>query len=126
MDPEELQFRYFWIKEVERERMLQVSKQLGTAFTAGEIRNWAKQGAGGGQYRKNDLVWLPLTLALRPDLREMLLKLVGGDGLAMPKGYRAKKNEVMVDLGQVTHQEFLDFVQHKILPKAPQQQTEED
>lgn len=125
MDPEELQFRYFWAKEVERERMMQVAKMIGTAFTAGEVRKWAEQGDGTREYKKNDLIYMPLTLALRPELREMLIKMVGADGLMMPKDYQGRKNEIMIDMGQVSHQEFRDFVEKKILPK-PKRQTEED
>jgi len=126
MDQEELQFRYFWAKEVERERMLQLGKMVGSTFTAGEIRKWSAQGEGSNDYKKDDMVFLPLALALRPELRDILIKMVGGDGgLAMPRDYQGQRNEVMVDLGKVSHQEFLDFVQKKILPK-PKSQVEED
>jgi len=126
MDIEELQFRYFWVKEVERDRMLQLGKMIGATFTAGDIRKWSLQNAGTPDYKKDDMVFLPLALALRPELRDMLIKMVGGDGgLAMPRDYQGQRNEVMVDLGKVSHQEFLDFVQKKILPRS-KSQAEED
>ena len=84
------------------------------------------QNAGTPDYKKDDMVFLPLALALRPELRDMLIKMVGGDGgLAMPRDYQGQRNEVMVDLGKVSHQEFLDFVQKKILPRS-KSQAEED
>lgn len=124
MEPEELEFLYFWVREVENERTMHLGKLLGTAFRAGDIRDWAKKGEQ-TTYKKNDVVLMPLTLALRPDLREALIRMVGAAGLALPKGYTPTQNEQVVDLGQVSPQEFIDFVQKKKLPAGPARADED-
>ena len=115
---EERAFLYFWTKEVENERLGQIGRLLGTTFEAKEIRSWAKDGSG--EYKDSDKILVPLAMALRPDYREGLMKMVGGSGMALPADYKKKTNEIVVDLSKVSPQEFLDFFGKQKLPKIPQ------
>ena len=116
---EERAFLYFWTKEVENERIGQIGRLLGTTFEAREIRSWAKAGGNAAEYKDSDKVLVPLAMAIRPDYREGLMKLVGGSGMALPPEYQKKKNEIVMDLSKVSPQEFLDFFGKKKLPQFP-------
>jgi hypothetical protein len=108
MDGEIRAFLFFWVKEVEEERLRSLNRFLGVNFTAGEIRTWAAKEGKGGAFKDSDQIFIPLSIAIRPELRDGLMKLVGG--VRLPEGYIKKPNEVVVDMGQVTPQEFIDFV----------------
>ena len=51
-------FLYFWVKEVENERLNSLGRSLGTTFTAGEIRSWKASGSGSPEYKDQDKVFL--------------------------------------------------------------------
>jgi hypothetical protein len=125
MSAEERAFLYYWVKEVENEKVAQLGRLLGTTFTAGEVRNWGVASAQSSNlFQRNDKVFVPLALAIRPDYRESLIKYVGGDGIPLPKDYQKGKNEVVMDLSKVKPQEFLDFLGKKKLPEMPTEQSE--
>ena len=123
MSLEERAFLYFWTKEVENERLGQIGRLLGTTFEAKEIRSWSK--GGSGEYKDSDKVLVPLAMAIRPDYREGLMKLVGGGGMALPLDYKKKPNEVVLDMSKVSPQEFLDFFGKKKIPNIPQPESEQ-
>lgn len=108
MDPELRAFLFFWVRELQDDRMTALNRFLGVNFTAGEIRQWAAKIDTKGAYKDSDNVFVPLSIAIRPELREGLVKLVGG--VRLPDGYVKKPHEVVVDLGQVSTQDFIDFV----------------
>src|SRR5208282_4193376 len=109
MESEVLDFIFFWVKETENSKMFQLGKLLGACFTAGEIRSWGKKGQS-NEYNNDDKVLVPLSLILKPDFKEGLIKFVGGDMMPLPDGYTKAKNEVVVDMGKVSPQEFMDWV----------------
>ena len=116
MSPEELEFLYFWAREVENEKMLAVGKLLGTYFVAEEIRSWAKANSGTNLYKDKDKVLVPLSLALRPELKEALIKLVGN--MPLPQDYKKGDKEIVIDLSRVSPEDFQYFMKHKRLPDA--------
>jgi hypothetical protein len=116
---EERAFLYFWVKEVENERLGQIGRLLGTTFSAGEIRSWGKKNGESAEYKNADKVLVPLAFAIRPEFREGLMRMVGSAGMVLPSGYKKAPNEVVVDLSKVSPQEFLDFFGQKKLPKVP-------
>lgn len=106
-------FLFFWVRENEREKNQEFGRMIGAHFTAGDIRAW---GTGDkGIYRDEDPIFMPLSLALRPELREGLSRMVGG--VRLPSDYKKKANEVVVDMGQVTPKEFIDFVEKRRITK---------
>jgi hypothetical protein len=109
MESEVMDFIYFWVKEVENTRMMQIGKLIGACFTAGEIRSWGKAGPA-SEYKNEDRVLVPLSLILKPEFKEGLIKFVGGDMMPLPPGYAKAKNEVVVDMGKVSPKEFMDWV----------------
>ena len=113
-------FLYFWVKEVENERLNSLGRSLGTTFTAGEIRSWKASGSGSPEYKDQDKVFVPLALTFQPELREGLLKLVGMGGMKLPSDYKRGAREVVVDMSKVTPAEFLAFLGKGILPKTPE------
>jgi hypothetical protein len=121
MEPEEVDFLYFWVKEVENSRMLQIGKLMGVCFTAGEIRSWGKKGQQ-GEYKDEDKVLVPLSLILKGEFKEGLIRHVGGDMMPLPPGYRKGKNEVVVDMGKVSPEEFINWVKqvNQAKPVPPQ------
>ena len=122
MEPEELVFLAFWVNQLEEKRALLFGRMLGVNFTAGEIRSWAKEG-GERDYKDQDNVLIPLSLIMKPELRDGLVKMVGGNSMPLPKDYRKGKNEIVVDLGKVTPEEFMEFVKNKKLPNPPSYQN---
>lgn len=116
MDPEELEFIYFWAREAENEKMMALGKLLGTYFLAEEIRSWARPGNGSNLYKDKDKVLLPLSIALRPELKEALVKLVGH--MPLPQDYKKGTKEVVIDLSRVSTEDFKYFMEHKRLPEA--------
>jgi len=88
------------------------ARYLGVQFTAGEIRRWSAAGKG-KEYLDEDPVLLPLALSLRPELQQALIKMVGGEGVALPAEYRKGQNEIVVDLGKVSPGEFMAFFKKK-------------
>jgi hypothetical protein len=118
MEPEELVFLAFWVNEVEASKAKMLGRMLGVNFTAGEIRSWSKDGAA-KDYGDQDNVLVPLALVLKPELRDSLIKMVGGQAMPLPKEYRKGKNEIVVDMGKVSPQEFIEFVKNKTPPKIP-------
>lgn len=120
MDPLRRAFIFFWIQERRRDAMGDLGRLLGANFKAGEIRMWSKGGNDKGTYEDNDQIFLPLSLSIKPELREGLMRMVGG--LTPPKGYRPGENEVLVDLGQTSVKEFIEFVEQNrqdLKPKGP-------
>ena len=117
MEPEELAFLAFWVREVEEERMRTMGRFMGVNFTAKEIRTWSDS-ASNKDYRDDDNVLVPLALVLKPELKESLIKLVGGSSMPLPDGYRKAPNEVVVDLGRVSPEEFIEFVKSRRLPEV--------
>lgn len=109
MESEILDFIYFWVKEVENSRMMQIGKLIGACFTAGEIRSWGRKGTN-SEYKDEDKVLVPLSLILKPDFKEGLIRFVGGDMMPLPDGYHKAKNEIVVDMGKVSPQEFMNWV----------------
>lgn len=112
LDPDIRSFLFYYVKEGQREQFRELGRMLGSNFTAGEIRNWGNNkdsvASRGGVYRDGDPIFMPLSIAIKPELREGLMRMVGG--VAPPMGYKKRPNEVIVDLGQVTPKEFIDFV----------------
>lgn len=89
--------------------MMQIGKLIGACFTAGEIRSWGKRGQS-SEYKNDDKVLVPLSLILKPEFKEGLIKFVGGDMMPLPDGYAKAKNEVVVDMGKVSPEEFMNWV----------------
>lgn len=114
MDAEIRAFLYFWVQERNKQQILELGRLLGAFFTAGEIRAWGSNDKG--TYRDEDPILIPLSLAIKPELRDGLRKMVGG--VALPEGYAKGANEVVVDLGQVSTQEFIEFIE-KHRPTSP-------
>lgn len=113
MDPLERSYLFFWVREREFDQMQQISRMLGVMFKAGEVRSW-KEGSG-DSLDDEDHLFVPLTFMLRPEAREGVKKMVG-NGLPLTD-YRKAPNEVVVDLGQVSPEEFKEFVQkHRVKP----------
>lgn len=111
MDPVERNFIAFWLKEREQDQMTQIGRLLGVFFKAGEVRRWKESGPGGGSgYDDEDHVLVPLSFMIRPESREGIQRLVGTEGLALPKEYQKAANETVVDLGQVSPEAFKEFV----------------
>lgn len=115
-----IDFLHYWVKEVENTRMMQIGKLIGACFTAGEIRSWGKTGQT-GEYKDTDKVLVPLSLILKPQFKEGLIRFVGGDAMPLPDGYTKGAREVVVDMGKVSPQEFMDWVKnlHKNNPIPP-------
>ncbi len=104
MDPEIRAFLYHSVQKHQAEQMREFGRALGVYFTAGEIRSWTKGEGGKVYYEDSDGLTLPLSLTLKPELRDHLTKLVSGTPL--PRGYVKGDKEVVVDLGRVTTQQF--------------------
>lgn len=109
MDPIEREFLNYWIREREYDQVGQMGRLLGVMFQAGEVRSW-REGGGGEGYDDEDNILVPLTFALRPEAREAIRKMVGSDGMKLPEGYQKQSGEFVVDLGKVSPQDFIDFV----------------
>lgn len=125
MDQDEIQFIYFWIREHERQQLQQLGRLLGVSFEAHEVRGWAKQGGAATRYKDHDAVLMPLTLALRPELREALIKMVGLNGMSAPEGYQKRDGEFMVNLGDIPIEEFKNFLQYGVEPPSAKRMAEE-
>lgn len=110
MDPIERAFAAYWIKEQQYDQMQQIGRMLGVMFSAGEVRGWRAAGEGGEGYDDEDSVLVPMTFMLRPESRDGVQKMVGSEGLALPKGYKKRDGELIVDLGKVSPEEFKAFV----------------
>lgn len=110
-------FLTYWVNQVEERRISMLGRMLGVNFTAGEIRSWSKAGSE-RDYKDKDNVLIPLSLIMKPELRDNLIKMVGGESMPLPKGYRKSRNEVVVDMGKVTPEEFIEFVKNKTPPKS--------
>jgi hypothetical protein len=117
MGPEMRAFLYYWVQEVERNRFIQLGRTLGTYFQAGDIRRWARlaQGQGYDEFEDSDPISIPLTLALKPELKDWMIKLTSG--LGTPQGYTKGKHEVLVDMGRFTKEEYVDFLTKRIIPE---------
>jgi hypothetical protein len=116
MEPEERAFIAYWVRESRREQMSEIGKLLGVFFSVGEIRKWGGPDTGNHTYRDDENILIPLSIVLKPELREGLKKMVGG--LALPDGYKKGAQEVMVDLGGVSPDDFMYFAKHGRLPDA--------
>ena len=116
MEPEERIFRAYWVRESRKEFVQDLGRLLGVMFKAGDIRNW-KDGGPAHIYQDEEDILVPLSIALRPELRDGLRQMV--QGLAAPSDYSKKKGEIMVDLGRVSAEDFKYFLQHKRLPDQP-------
>lgn len=103
----------FWARESRKEFIQEIGKLLGVFFKAGDIRKWKDDG-GSGAYQDNDDILIPLSIALRPEMREHLQKMVGG--MALPDGYKKGKFEQVVDLGRLPIEDFKYFLKHRKLP----------
>lgn len=115
MEPEERVFLAFWVREARKEFMQDMGKLLGVLFNAGDIRSWEENKNGSTHtYSDEENILIPLSIALKPELRDGLKQMV--QGLATPEGYQKQKGEVMVDLGRVTAEDFRYFLKHKKLP----------
>jgi hypothetical protein len=108
MDPDVRIFLHHWVRKVEKDRFQQLGRLMGVLFTAGEIRTWNK-GEGKGVFADQDPVSVPLTIAFRPELRDGLMRLVGG--LTKPKDVKFGENEVVIDLGATSIEDFKAFVE---------------
>lgn len=106
---------YHSVQEFWKGRIKDLGKLLGAYFTVGEVREWSRKDSG-GSFRDEDPIFLPLSLSIKPELREGLMKMVGG--MPLPKEYRKAENEVVVDLGQVTAKEFIEFIEQNRNPNA--------
>lgn len=113
MHPLDRDFLAFWVREREYDQMQQLGRLMGVFFNAGEVRKWKGEGGkpDGSGFEDEDNILVPLAFMLRPEARESIQKMVGQDGLALPQGYRRKEGEVVVDLGKVSKEEFLEFVE---------------
>jgi len=111
-------FLEYHLRKLDHEKMESFARYLGVQFTAGEIRQWGGTGKG-RDYLDADPILMPLTLALRPELQQALIKMVGGQGVPLPAEYQRGKNEVVVDLGKVTPDEFMAFFKNKQASAAP-------
>lgn len=118
MDPIERDFMAYWIREREYDQMQQLGRLLGVFFNAGEVRGWKGQGeTGAGGYDDTDNLLVPLSFMLRPEARDGIQKMVGSAGLALPKEYKVRNGEIVVDLGQVDPKEFIEFVnRNRVVP----------
>lgn len=115
MEPEERAFLAYWVRQARQEQMSEVGKLLGVFFSVGEIRRWGAQDSGKEHtYRDEENILIPLSIVLKPELREGLKKMVGG--LALPDGYKKGAKEVVVDLGGVSPEDFMYFAKHGRLP----------
>lgn len=115
MDHEERAFLAYWVREARREQMAEMGKLLGVFFSVGEIRSWGAPDSGKPTvYKDNENILVPLSIVLKPELREGLKKMVGG--LALPDGYKKGAKEVVVDLGGVSPDDFMYFAKHGRLP----------
>lgn len=111
-------FLYFWCREIERERNQEFGRLLGAHFTAGEVRRWQTGSGDKGTYADEDVLFIPLSLAMKPELREGLTRMVGG--VRLPTDYKKAANEVVVDMGQVSPEAFKEFVRrNRIVPQTP-------
>lgn len=110
MHPIDRDFLSYYLREKEYDQMEQLGRLLGVMFKAGEVRSWKQSGDSGDGFDDEDNVLVPLTFQLRPETREGIQKMVGSDGLAMPKGYRRADGEYVVDMGKVTPEEFIAWV----------------
>ncbi len=105
-------------KQFEDSRILSFAKLLGASFTAGEIRSWSKQSSGGEAkiYKNHENVVVPLSLVLKPELREQLKKMVGNT--IQPAGdYVPKEGENVIHLGQVSTEDFKYWLRNRKLPE---------
>lgn len=109
MDPEVQAFLSYWVQKIQADQFNTLGRLLGVLYTAGEIREWGKQSGEKGSYQDADPVNMPLTMALRPELREGLVRLVGG--LTLSKDIKVGQNEMVLDLGRTSIQDFKEFVE---------------
>lgn len=123
MDPEIRAFCYFWKSEHSRQQLDDLGQLLGASFTVADIKSW-RADKSGGYYDDKDRLRLPLALSLRPELREGLLKMVGG--MVLPKDFVKGENEVVVDLGRTTPQEFQEFIEKKRIDRSPREDFPEN
>lgn len=116
---EEMDFIIFHHRKQGDAQLMALGKLLGTSFPAGEIRSWGneKSNSGSVSYKDTDNVVMPLSLVLKPELREHLKKIVGNT-LRIEGGYKPKEGEQVVSLGQVSTEDFRYWLKHRTLPEA--------
>lgn len=113
LDPEVRAFLYTSGKGQDKEFFDLWGRMLGTMFYMDDIKKWSAKSEGGAN---SNTIFMPLVLSLRPELREVLIKM--SSGLVLPSEYNVKKGEVVVDLGQVSKDEFMHFLQHRKMPEG--------
>jgi hypothetical protein len=118
LDQEERAFLLYWIQQQERDRALTMGQLLGVSYTVGELRSWKEKKEADTVNLPDDYrITLPLTLLLKPELREGLIKTFVS-GMSLPPEYRKGEHEVVVDLSKVTTEEFKAFFKNKQMPKT--------
>lgn len=86
---------------------------LGTYWTVEDIRNLDKKQKGTSNYANDDTVVLPLTLAVNPQIKEWLVKMVG-KGVAIAGGdYAPQQGEQIVELGEMSKEAFINWISGK-------------
>lgn len=123
MDQIELDFLMYWQRQKEFDQMEQFGRLLGVLFNAGEVRGWNSTEDTPFGMDDEDNLLIPLSFMLRPESREGIQKLIGQrSGLSLPKEYKQKAGEIVVDLGKVSPEEFKAFVEkNRVGPKVSPQ-----
>jgi hypothetical protein len=101
LDKDTLSFAYFWLKKVEDDWWDRLAKLLGLLWTSDDLP--ALRGEGGKG--KSSSVFLPMLLALKPDIKTHLESVLEGHGT----GVKAD-----INLADLPKDEFLKWVKNAV------------
>ena len=88
-----------------------MGRLLGTRWTVADIRRQLSKGGPTKQWRNEDEVIVPLTVAMNPDFLKALGELVGSGNNIGGGDYTPQEGEEIVELGQLDKDQYKAKIQ---------------
>ena len=110
LDPDVMTFVSHWAKKSEQDAFDILGKMLGASWPVSDIRAMANQTNTPKKYSDDDKVFLPMTLAINPEIKDWLIKTVGRGSFIGGGEYAAGRSEKIVEMAEMTPQEFMSWM----------------
>ena len=120
----EMEFIIHHHRKVVADQFSSLGKLLGTSFSMDEIKTWDKQETNSQKQQqvvKSNLAIIPLSFALKPEIRDSFVKLAKQSSESLNinaeiKG-EVKEGEIYVPLGMIPVEDYKEFLRTKKLPE---------
>ena len=110
----QLQYVYYWLSKVDTDWFNRLEDALGTRWNSDKIKGLL----GGGSKSTQDEFRVPLSLVIRPELRDTLKKEIDATIGYSGAEYKPGEEEKVEDLSTWSVEEFKDLIERRGIPKG--------